>query len=55
VHTRAYTFRNDTLWVKLTKLDDRMTLFGAKRDVNEPPPGSTPDGGVPPPPLPPTQ
>jgi len=48
VHTRAYTFRNDVLYVKLTKLEERMTLFGAKRDANEPPPGSTPDGGAPP-------
>jgi hypothetical protein len=49
VHTRAYTFRNDVIYVKMTKLDDRMTLFGAKRDANEPPPGSgVPDGGAPP-------
>lgn len=54
VHTRAYTFRNDVVYVKLTKLDDRMTLFGAKRDANEPPPGSTPDGGAPPLPTLPT-
>ncbi len=48
VHTRAYTFRNDVVYVKLTKLDDRMTLFGAKKDLNEPPPGTAPDGTVPP-------
>ena len=48
VHTRAYTFHNDVLYVKMTKLEDRMTLFGAKRDLNEtPPPGAVPDGGVP--------
>ncbi|MGZ3442520.1 MAG: hypothetical protein ACXVDD_23525 [Polyangia bacterium] len=53
VHTRAYTFRNDVVYVKMTKLDDRMTLFGAKRDANEPPPGSgVPDGGAPPLPNP---
>ena len=53
VHTRAYTFRNDVVYVKMTKLDDRMTLFGAKSDVNEPPPGSgVPDGGAPPAPVP---
>jgi hypothetical protein len=52
VHTRAYTFHNDVLYVKLTKLEDRMTLFGAKRDANEPPPGGTPDGGSPLPPPP---
>ncbi|HEX9105259.1 MAG TPA: hypothetical protein VF997_23775 [Polyangia bacterium] len=51
VHTRAYTFRNEVVYVKLTKLDDRMTLFGAKRDANEPPPGGAPDGGTPPPPV----
>ena len=49
VHTRAYTFHNDVLYVKLTKLEDRLTLFGAKRDLNEPPPGGVPDGGTPPP------
>src|SRR5262245_18165253 len=30
VHTRAYTFKNDVLYVKLTKLQDRMTIFGAR-------------------------
>ena len=48
VHTRAYTFRNDVVYVKLTKLEERMSLFGAKHEANEPPPGSTPDGGAPP-------
>jgi hypothetical protein len=52
VHTRAYTFRNDTLYVKMTKLENRQTLFGAKREANEPPPGGSPDGGTP---LPPAQ
>jgi hypothetical protein len=47
VHTRAFTFRNDVIYVKMTKLDDRMTLYGAKHDADTPPPG-TPDGGVPP-------
>ena len=42
VHTRAYTFRNESSDVKMTKLDDRMTLFGAKHDANEPPPGVDP-------------
>ncbi|HEY1587829.1 MAG TPA: hypothetical protein VGH63_19150 [Polyangia bacterium] len=46
VHTRAYTFHNDVLYVRMTKLEDRMTLFGAKRDVNEAPPGGAPDGGT---------
>ena len=48
VHTRAYTFRNDVLYVKMTKLEDKKTIYGAKQDV-EPPPGSTPDGGTLPP------
>ncbi len=41
-HTRAYTFRNDTVYAKLTRLADRMTLFGAKE---EPPPGPPPSPG----------
>jgi hypothetical protein len=48
VHTRAYTVRNDVLYVKMTKLDDRMKLFGAKQEA-EAVPGGVPDGGVPPP------
>ncbi|HEY2744914.1 MAG TPA: hypothetical protein VGL86_09845 [Polyangia bacterium] len=49
VHTRAYTFHNDVVYVKMTKLENRQTIYGAKQDANEPPPGSTPDGGTPPP------
>jgi len=50
VHTRAYTFRNDVLYVKMTKLEDRLTIYGAKHEAGEPPPGGMPlDGGVPPP------
>jgi PEGA domain len=51
LHTRAYTFRNDGVWVKLTKLEDRMNLFGAKHDANETPVTAPPDGepAVPPP------
>jgi hypothetical protein len=48
VHTRVYTFHNDVIYVKMTKLDDRMTLYGAKHDANELPPGTTPDGSLPP-------
>jgi hypothetical protein len=54
IHTRAYTVRNDVLYVKMTKLEDRMKLFGAKQEVEALPPGSTPDsvapapGGAPP-------
>jgi hypothetical protein len=53
VHTRAYTFRNDGYTVRLTKLEDRMTLFGAKQPVEPPPgtpgaPGSESDPNAPP-------
>jgi PEGA domain len=41
VHTRAYTFHNEVLYVKLTKLADKMTLFGAKQDL-EPSPSPAP-------------
>jgi hypothetical protein len=40
-HTRAFTFKNDVLWVKLTKLQDRMTIFGAKAEL-EPSPSPMP-------------
>jgi hypothetical protein len=58
LHTRAYTFRNDVVYVKLTKVEDRMTLFGAKHDATTqlpaPPPGSDPANPVTAPaPLPP--
>ena len=49
VHTRAYTYKNDILYVKLTKLVDKMKLLGAKQEI---PPEGTPDGGVPPVPPP---
>jgi hypothetical protein len=42
VHTRAYTFKNDVLYVKLTKLQDRMTIFGAKAELPEPSPSPSP-------------
>jgi hypothetical protein len=48
VHTRVYTFHNDVVYVTMTKLDDRMTIYGAKHDANELPPGTTPDGSPPP-------
>lgn len=50
VHTRAYTVKNDVLYVKMTKLEERMKLFGAKQEA-EAVPGGSPDGGVPPPPA----
>jgi hypothetical protein len=37
VHTRAYTFRTDALSVRLTKVEDRLTLYGAKRDAESAP------------------
>ena len=33
VHTRAYTVKNESIGVKLTKLSDRMALFGAKQEL----------------------
>ncbi|MEO6952898.1 MAG: hypothetical protein ABI321_13920 [Polyangia bacterium] len=33
MHTRAYTVKNDTISVKMVKLADRMTVFGAKAEV----------------------
>jgi glucose/arabinose dehydrogenase len=51
LHTRAYTFHNDVIYAKLTKLEDRMTLFGAKHDATtqQPaaPPGSAATGDAP--------
>ena len=44
VHTRAYTFRNDSLSVDMTPVAKSGTLLGAKKA-----PPATPDGGVPPP------
>lgn len=41
LHTRAYTFHNEVLYVKLTKLADKMTLFGAKQEL-EPSPSPAP-------------
>ncbi|HZS38799.1 MAG TPA: PEGA domain-containing protein [Polyangia bacterium] len=49
VHTRAYTFRNDAFTVKLTKLDDRMTLFGAKKELESLPINAPPDSLAAPP------
>src|SRR5207249_6575920 len=42
VHTRAYTFKNDVLYVKLTKLADRMTIFGARAELPSPSPSPSP-------------
>jgi len=48
VHTRAYTFRNDSLSVRLTKLADKMSILGARKEL---PPETPPDGGATPPPA----
>jgi hypothetical protein len=41
VHTRAYTFKNNVVWVRLTKLTDKMALFGARQEL-EPSPSPAP-------------
>ena len=46
VHTRAYTFSDSRLAVKLTALSEKNTLFGYREEL---PPEGTPDGGVAPP------
>jgi hypothetical protein len=40
VRTRAYTVKNDLVAVKMVKLENRMTVFGAKQEL--PPDGGTP-------------
>jgi hypothetical protein len=47
VHTRAYSFRNDTVYVKLTKLEERMSILGAKEPPPPPPTAPPPEGAVP--------
>jgi hypothetical protein len=39
VHTRAYTFTDNKLWVKLTPVEERKTLFGYREEL-------PPDGGA---------
>ena len=53
VHTRAYTFSDSRVAVKLTPVEEKNTLFGFRAEV--PPVGAAnPDGGAPPPaPVPP--
>jgi hypothetical protein len=49
VHTRAYTFTDSKVVVKLTKVTDKKTLFGYREelpDAGGPPAG---DGGARPP------
>jgi hypothetical protein len=49
VHTRAYTFSDSRVAIKLTPVSEKNTLFGYRAEV--PPEGAvSPDGGSPPPP-----
>jgi len=53
VQTRAYTFGDKKLIVKLTPLDQKNTLLGYREEVPPPaPPPTGGDGGVPAPPPP---
>jgi hypothetical protein len=58
VHTRAYTFTNTVVAVKLTPVDKKNTIYGYREEAPPAPDGGvltpTPDGGVPPPPAPPS-
>jgi hypothetical protein len=53
VHTRAYTFSDSRVAIKLTPVEEKNTLFGFRAEV-PPPAAAKPDGGAPPPaPMPP--
>ena len=48
VHTRAYTFSDSRVAIKLTPVEEKNTLFGFRAEV--PPEGAaSPDAGAPPP------
>jgi hypothetical protein len=50
VQTRAYTFADSKVSVKLTKLDEKNTLLGYREELPPDggvPPGGGPDGGMP--------
>jgi hypothetical protein len=50
VQTRAYTFADSKVSVKLTKLDEKNTLLGYREELppdGGAPPGGGPDGGMP--------
>ncbi|HEY6475032.1 MAG TPA: hypothetical protein VI456_00535 [Polyangia bacterium] len=50
VQTRAYTFGDSKVSVKLTKLDEKNTLLGYREELppdGGAPPGGGPDGGMP--------
>jgi hypothetical protein len=44
VHSRAYTFTDSKLYVKLTKVEDKKTLFGYREEL---PDAGAPEAGVP--------
>ena len=48
VHTRAYTFSDSRVAIKLTPVSEKQTLFGYRAEV-PPEGGANPDGGAPPP------
>ena len=50
VQTRAYTFADNKVAVKLTALDEKNTLLGYREELppdGGAPPGGGPDGGMP--------
>ncbi len=50
VQTRAYTFADSKISVKLTKLEEKNTLLGYREELppdGGAPPGGGPDGGMP--------
>jgi hypothetical protein len=55
IHTRAYTVKTDVISVKMTKLTDRMSLFGARQEIPEEQPTSPLDPNAPPPSTAPVQ
>src|SRR5207249_11098347 len=44
VHTRAYTFTDTKLYVKITKVEEKKTLFGYREAL---PDAGAPEAGVP--------
>ena len=48
VHTRAYTFSDSRVAIKLTPVSEKNTLFGYRAEVL-PDAGASPDAGAPPP------
>lgn len=50
VHVRAYSFRSDHIGVALTRLADRMTIFGAKKELPPDAAATVPDPSKPAPP-----